>query len=161
MSQQLLIKNIKVGPHLISLTLQDQTPIVECEKKPFANIWLLADQIKELNQESYLCQFAEISNFFWKGLSFQFIHSIPEYQEQYRARVKLEQQHPADLFEYRLTDFKLFDVAVMHAAKVEQGQLSYYVYNTSNGLPYRVVCPFPYTNSTSTFVHYQILPVLG
>lgn len=160
MSQQTFIKELTIGPHLVRLILQDQKPVIEWSDKLFTHIWLLADQLQELNQELYIKEFAEISNFCWKGTSFQFIDSISEYQKHYRQRVKLEQQHPADLFEYRLTDFKIFDVSVMHAPQLKQGQLIFFVYHTTNGLPYRVVCPFPYKDATSTVVHYQTLPVL-
>jgi hypothetical protein len=70
----------------------------------------------------------------------------------------LEKKHPSDVFPYRLTDYKIFDVSVMHDPCVEEGHLLYFVYHTTTGLPYRVVCPFPYT-STSTVIHYQILPI--
>ncbi len=156
-----LVKEIIIENDIISLFIQDQLPIVECYHQRFINIWLLCDQIKALSHLDYINEFAEIANFFWKGLQFQFIHSITHYQHHYRERIKLEMEHPADVFEYRLTDFKLFDVSVMHEPQVKDGQLSYFVYNTSNGLPYRVICPFPYTTSTSTVVHYQLLPILN
>jgi hypothetical protein len=161
MEERVFIKEIMIENHVISLCIQNQTPIVECNHQRFANVWLLVDHIHLLSHLDYLQEFAEISNFFWKGTQFQFIESISNYQRLYKERVELEKKHPADIFEYRLTDFKLFDVSVMHPPQVEQGQLSYFVFNVTNGLPYRVVCPFPYTASTSTFVHYQLLPILN
>lgn len=160
MGAKVLIKEIAVGSDVVSLFIQDQVPVVECQHQKFLNVWLLVDHIHDLSHPHYMQEFAEISNFFWKGTQFQFIHSISDYQKHYIEQIELEQHHPADVFEYRLTDFKIFDVSSMHHPKVEHGKLSYFVYNTQTGLPYKVVCPFPYTTSASTFVHYQLLPIL-
>jgi hypothetical protein len=46
----------------------------------------------------------------------------------------------------------------MHAPLVEEEQAIYFVYHAKTGIPYRVVCPFPYVHQ-STLVHYQILPL--
>lgn len=161
MNTKMLVKEINVEKETIFLYLQDQAPLVECQNQRFANIWLLVNHVAALSRIEYIKEFAEISNFFWKGIEFQFIHSIAHYQKQYQERVALEKMHPADVFEYRLTDFKIFDVSSMHDPKVEHQKLIYFVYNINNGLPYRVVCPFPYTISTSTLVHYQLLPLLN
>jgi hypothetical protein len=141
------------------LVLKNQAPVVEWQDQGFPHLWHLLSKIPELSDTQYIEQFAQISNFYWKGLHFQCIASINDYQKQYRDQVALEQKHSSDVFPYRLTDYKIFDVSVMHAPKYENGQLIYFVNQVQTGLPYRVVCPFPYP-STSTLVHYQILPIL-
>lgn len=152
------IKEILIGPYTLRLFMQDQTPLVQCEGHVFNHIWLLNQHVSSLSETSYLKEFAEISNFLWKGLQFQFIEHIASYQKFYTEQVELEKKFPSDVFPYRLMDYKIFEVSVMHDPRVENNQLSYFVYHTTTALPYRVVCPFPYI-STSTLVHYQILPI--
>jgi hypothetical protein len=152
------IKDIAVGSRTLRLIMQDQTPLVECEGNFFNHVWLLGQSVACLSDPAYLKEFAEISNFLWKGLQFQFIDQIANYQKFYTEQVELEKKYPSDVFLYRLTDYKIFDVSVMHDPRLEEERLSYFVYQTTTGIPYRVVCPFPYT-STSALVHYQILPI--
>ena len=111
-----------------------------------------------MSDSKYIEQFALISNFFWKAGQFQLIDSITEYQNFYLERIRLEKQHPQNVYDYRLTDFKIFDVSVMHAPKIIDKQLVYFTFNAANRVPYRVVCPFPYPLE-STYVHYQILSI--
>ena len=153
------VKEVKVGKEIIHLTLCDQTPQAEWNNQVFTHIWFLLADMKDLSDPIHIESFADISNFFWKGVRFQRIYAIKEFQQQYVKQVELERSNPADIFPYRLTDFKIFDVSVIHEAKIEDNQLIYFVYNVSNGLPYRVVCLFPYPKA-STYVHYQILPLL-
>lgn len=152
------IKEISVGPYTLSLVMRDQTPLVEYEGHFFNHVWLLNQQLSYLSDLNYLPEFAEISNFLWKGLEFQFIENIVDYQKFYIEQIELEKKFPSDVFPYRLTDYKIFDISVMHQPHVENEQLSYFVYHVTTAIPYRVICPFPYT-STSTLVHYQILPI--
>ena len=152
------IKEITIGPCSLRLCMQDQIPLVEYSRHFFNHIWLLAQQLPCLSDPTYIKEFAEISNFLWKGLQFQFIEKIADYQKFYIEQVELEKKCPTDIFPYRLTDYKIFDVSVMHDPHLEEGNLCYFVYQTATALPYRVVSPFPYT-STSTLVHYQILPI--
>lgn len=159
MSLKSSILTLEFGNDLLYLCLHDNAPVVEYKEKVYKYLWLLVDDAPELSGPANKKIFAIIANFFWKGTEFQFIDSIPSYQKQYRDRVIYERKYSADVFEFRLTDYKIFDVSVIHEPKVEEGQIFFYVCNLSNGLPYRVVAPFPYT-STSTLVHYQILPFL-
>ena len=159
MSLSTPIKSLALGSKILYLYLDGQTPLVECEGLFFSHIWVLVQQLPLLSNLSYLKEFAEISNYLWKGLEFQFIESIANYQISYRTQVEFELKNPSDVFPYRLTDFKIFDVSVMQEPYLEEGNLIYYVFQGATGIPYRVVCPFPYT-STSTLVHYQILPIL-
>lgn len=158
MSFSTTVKELSIGPYLLRLFMQDETPMVECEGQFYNHVWLLSQQLSCLSDPAYIKEFAEISNFLWKGLQFQFIHQAADYQKFYIEQVELEKRYPSDVFPYRLTDYKIFDVSVMHDPRLEEGSLSYFVYQTATALPYRVVCPFPYT-STSTLVHYQILPI--
>ncbi len=153
-----LIKEISLGPHKLRLFIQDEKSYVEREEQPIYHVWLLGQQLPIICDPAHIKVFAEISNFLWKGLQFQYIENITSYQSFYREQIELERKCPSDIFQYRLTDYKIFDVTVMHEPRLEEGKLSYYVFNASNGLPYRVVCPFPYT-AASTLVHYQILPI--
>lgn len=158
MSFPALFKELSVGPNTLRLLLQNQNPLVEFNDQIFNHVWSLGQQLPCLSDPAYLKEFAEISNFLWKGSQFQFIDTISQYQKFYIEQVELERKYSSDVFPYRLTDYKIFDVSVMHDPQVEEGLLRYFVYNTTTGLPYRVVCPFPYI-STSTLVHYQILPI--
>lgn len=158
MSFPVLFREITIGPYTLHLLMQDQIPLVKFEDQCFNHLWLLVQHIPLLSDLTYLKEFAVISNFLWKGLQFDFIDYIANYQKYYDEQVELERKCPSDIFPYRLTDYKIFDISVMHDPCVEEGNLLYFVYHVSTGLPYRVVCPFPYT-STSTLVHYQILPI--
>ncbi|MFI5343173.1 MAG: hypothetical protein ACHQUC_03020 [Chlamydiales bacterium] len=158
MKQKELVKELKFGPHRICLFFQDQIPIAIHDEQTFTFLWELIEKIPPLSDALYLSEFAFLSNFFWKAGQFQYIECIESYQKYYLERVELERSQPVDLFEYRLTDYKIFDVSVMHPPKVENRQLIYFTCNVTNGLPYRVVCPFPY-HLESTHVHYQILPI--
>lgn len=153
-----LIKEIRVGSANLQLVMEDQTPLIEWEGETFQHLWLLIHHMPLLCELSYLDRFAEISNFLWKGLQFEYIHSVSDYQRFYLDQIDCEKRCPSDLFRYRLTDYKIFDVSVMHPPLLEEKRLYYFVFNTSTGLPYRVVAPFPY-HETSTVVHYQILPL--
>lgn len=153
-----LVKEISIGPHTIHLMLKENMSLIKFNEQFFSHLWLLVQQIPELSDADYLREFAEVSNFLWKGIQFECVISIESYQKRYNEQIELEKKYPSDVFPYRLTDYKIFDVSVMHDPRLEEGNLLYFVYNTTTGLPYRVVCPFPYT-STSTLVHYQILPI--
>lgn len=152
------IKEILIGKNSLRLLMQDQTPLVEFENQYIHHIWILSQQITLLTDVAYLNEFSQISNFLWKGLQFLFIDQIAEYQNFYLTQVELEKKQPNDVFAYRLTDYKIFDISVMCEPHINAGHLHYFVYQAETGIPYRVVCPFPYT-SLSTLVHYQILPI--
>jgi hypothetical protein len=153
------IEEIQVGPHLIKLSIHKDKPIAEFDEEHFSQLWFLVQSCPLLSDPKHLKEFARISNFFWKGVIFRYIDSISQFQQYYHDQIELERLCPGDIFPFRLTDYKIFDVSVMHEPHLEDGSLYYFVYNSSNGLPYRVVCPFPYT-TTSTLVHYQILPII-
>ncbi|MCE2983055.1 MAG: hypothetical protein LW832_05765 [Parachlamydia sp.] len=159
MDQKIHINEIQLGSHLLSLFIKGQEPSIQYGGETYTHLWFLVDRFPELSQATNIKTFSRLSNFLWKGTQFEFIDCIPSYQKFYRERIELERLHPADVFEYRLTDYKIFDVSVMQEPAIEQGNLYYFVYQTSTGLPYKVVCPFPYT-SVSSLVHYQILPII-
>jgi hypothetical protein len=152
-------KYIKVGSHTVSLCWNDQLPVAKYLDQIYPHIWLLVNQLPELSHPEYLVSFAQLSNFLWKGKQFKYIECIKTYQNHYKERIELERRYPSDLFEYRLTDYHIFDVSIMHEPRIESNQLIYFTYQTSTGLPYKVVCPFPYISNSST-VHYQILPII-
>jgi hypothetical protein len=158
MSFPILFKEVSIGPYTLRLLLQNQIPMVEFNHQFFNHIWLLVQQLNLLSDPIYLKEFAEVANFLWKGSQFYFIDCITDYQKFYLEQIELEKKCPSDIFPYRLTDYKIFDVFVMHDPLLEEEQLLFFVYHAATGLPYRVVCPFPYTSS-STLVHYQILPI--
>lgn len=151
-------KEVLVGPHIVRLLLRNENPFVEFERQIFSHVWLLSQQLNLLSDSIYLKEFAEIANFLWKGLQFKFIENIQEYQNYYIQQIDLEKKFPTDIFPCRLTDYQIFDVSVMHHPILDEGQLLFFVYQESTNLPYRVVCPFPYISS-STLVHYQVLPI--
>lgn len=153
------IKEIPLANEKIILSLKNQNPHAEWKQKEYSYLWFLIEQAPQLSETIYLQEFCEISNFFWKGTQFEVINSISSYQQEYIDRIDLEYNNPADIFPYRLTDYAIFDISVMHEPKLLNGMLNYYVYNVTNGLPYLVVCPYPYPVA-STKVHYQILPIL-
>jgi hypothetical protein len=159
MDQKIQVNEITVGPHFLNLYIKGQEPSIQIGEEIYTHLWFLIERLPELSNPQNIKLFAHISNFFWKGVQFQCIQCIPTYQKFYKERIELEKLHRADIFEYRLTDYKIFDVSVMHEPAIYQNALHYYVYQTSTGLPFRVVCPFPYT-SASTMVHYQILPIV-
>jgi hypothetical protein len=158
MSFSSLFKEVYIGPYTLRLLMENQIPLVEFNNQFFNHIWLLGQRLSLLSDPIYLKEFAEISNFLWKGSQFFYIESISSYQKYYSKQIELEKKCPSDIFPYRLTDYKIFDVSVMHDPCLEDGYLKYFVYNSTTGIPYRVVCPFPYT-SNSALVHYQILPI--
>jgi hypothetical protein len=158
MTFPILVKEIFLGTNHLRLLTTDEIPCVEWEDQFYNHIWLLVQKIPAFSDPRHLKEFSEVSNFLWKGLSFQFINCITDYQKFYLEQIELEKNHPGDIFPFRLTDYKIFDVSIMHEPRLQEGHLSYFVYNNETGLPYRVVCPFPY-NSNSTLVHYQILPL--
>lgn len=152
-------RTIALGPYAIQLQIGKESFFASVNGEIFVNLWLLVQELPLLSEPIYMNEFAQISNFFWKGPSFEVIDNIPEYQNYYLKQVALEKKHSPDVFPYRLTDYRIFDVSVMHDPELLENQLSYFVYQTNTGIPYRVNCPFPY-RSTSTFVHYKILPIL-
>lgn len=153
-----LIKEISLGPYTLRLLMHNQTPLVERDGEFYNHIWLLCQQLPLLSDPAHISIFAEIANFLWKGLQFQFIDQIADYQRFYNEQVDLERRCPTDIFQFRLTDFKIFDVSVMHEPRIDGNELSFFVYHASSALPYRVVSPFPYIEA-SALVHYQILPI--
>lgn len=155
-----ILNKIQIGSQTLSLRLEEFTPVAEFKKQNFKHLWGLIEACPELSELSYLEEFALISNFFWKADTFQYIDVIAEYQDFYSKRVHLEMQKRDNVEDYRLTDFKIFDVSGMHPPKVIDNQLIYFTFNKASRLPYRVVCPFPYPIQ-STYVHYQILPTLS
>ena len=135
----------------------EDKPFVKCEGSLFNHIWLLTQYSGHFSNPQYIREFAEISNFLWKGTSFHFIENIKDYQRYYLEQIEKENHCPLDLFPYRLTDYQIFDVRCMHEPRVIEGMLYYYVFQDATRLPYKVSCTFPYI-STSTVVRYQILP---
>lgn len=158
MTSRETVKEIHIGSTRFHLLIQGQVPWVECNGQFFNHVWLLIQEHSILSDCPYIEQFAEISNFLWKGLQFQYVDHISDYQRFYTEQVELEKKCAGDIFQYRLTDYKIFDVSLMHEPRIEGDQLHYFVYNKTTGVPYRVVCPFPY-EGTSTLVHYQVLPL--
>ncbi len=159
MVSDLMIKELFIGNEPIRLILRDQTPWIEYNYQLINHISILCEKFALLNNPVYITDFAQISNFLWKGLQFHYIDQIADFQKNYLRQVELEQRHQGDVFPYRLTDYKIFDVSVMHEPRLIDEQLHYYVCQTETRLPYRVVCPFPYLCS-NPHVHYQILPIL-
>lgn len=159
MSENYALKMILCGSHVLHLLIENQTPYVEYNDKKFIHLVQLVEELPFLSQIDHIKVFRQVANFFWKGFSFECIENIASYQQNYIKQVELEKTYSGDVFPYRLTDYKIFDVSVMHDPLVKDKQLFFYVYNILTGLPYRVVCPFPY-DSPSTLVHYQILPIL-
>jgi hypothetical protein len=153
------IKSLQIGNDTLFLILKNQYPLIEYSDETISHLWFLVEKIPALSNPKHIRTFAEISNFFWKGLQFQCIPSVETFQRNYREQVELEKIYAADIFPYRLTDYKIFDVSVMHEPRIDRGHLTFFVYNVQTGLPYRVVCPFPYPVA-STRIHYQILPIL-
>lgn len=158
MDSSLIIKELTIGGETLRLLIKDQIPLVEFNNQLINHIWILCQQFTSLNNPAFLSEFAEVSNFLWKGLHFLFIEQICEYRNNYVRQVELEQKHSGDVFPYRLTDYKIFDVSVMHEPRLVDGQLHYFVCHAETGIPYRVVCPFPYL-CQNPIVHYQILPI--
>lgn len=154
-----LIKELTLGSQCIRLVLNDETPLAEWKGNAYNHIWLLVQEIPNLSNATFLKEFSLISNFLWKGLQFQLIDEITHYQKFYKEQVELEKKSPHAQYPYRLTNYKIFDVSVMHEPRIEKGQLYYFVFQTNTRLPYRVICPFPYEISSS-IVHYQILPLI-
>ncbi len=160
MSVPTLIKNIRVQNSSVQLYLVNDKPIVNFKDQSFSQVWPLVQAMPILCDPVIVHEFAEIGNFLWKGTEFAIVHSISDFQKDYLDRVNFELEHPADILPYRVTDYAIFDVSTMHPAVLENGQLKFFTYNTTNGIPFKVACPFPYV-STSTFVHYQLLPILN
>jgi hypothetical protein len=159
MTTTVSIKEITIDNEIVTLVLMNQVPHVIWKNETYSNLWSLVEKLKNLSDQNYIYSFADISNFLWKGKDFKRIESIEGFKDQYRNQVELERRNPSDVYLYRLTDYKIFDVSVIHEPRIDKNHLIYYVFNINNGLPYRVVCPFPYPK-TSTQIHYQILPVL-
>lgn len=159
MNVKIPVKEIDIHDQKFTLILKNHAPVVEWSNKEFPHLWFLLEKCPLLSQEKHINDFATIANFFWKGLEFECISSISHFQKNYKQRVELEKDYPADVFPYRLTDYKIFNISVMHEPRIENGELFFFVYRISNGLPFRVVCPFPYPTD-SIVVHYQILPIV-
>ncbi|MBA3722032.1 MAG: hypothetical protein H0W88_06495 [Parachlamydiaceae bacterium] len=159
MDTKVYINEITIENQTLFLILNNENPRIEWNNQIFSHLWFLIGKLPALSNPVYIEQFAEIANFYWKGIQYKCIENIPAFQKQYQEQVKLERLHPADIFPYRLTDYKIFDVSIMHEPKLHEGQLIYFTFNTQTGLPYRVVCPFPYP-AASTLIHYQILPII-
>lgn len=155
-----IYRTIDLGPYIVQLNLSEGAFLASFNNEIFVNLWLLVQKLPLLSEPIYIKQFAQISNFFWKGPFFEVVTNIAEYQNRYLRQLELEKKHSTDVFPYRLTDYQIFDVSVMHDPELIEGQMIYFVYQTKTGIPYRVDCPFPYL-STSTFVHYRILPILA
>ncbi|CAF23026.1 hypothetical protein [Candidatus Protochlamydia amoebophila] len=152
-------KKLVIGPHTVCLSWNENLPVVKYQNRIYPHIWLLVEALPELSDPLHLVSFAQLSNFLWKGGEFEYIECIKTYQNSYKERIGLERAQPTIFFEHRLTDYKIFDVSIMHKPKIESNQLVYFAYQVSTGLPYRVVCPFPYKSTTAT-IHYQILPII-
>lgn len=160
MEKSSLVKDISLGEDMVRLILDGDTPSVQFRDLPFTQLWLLCNQCPCLCDPAYFKEFAEIANFLWKGSAFQYIDNIEGYQSFYLSQIELEKMHPTDVFPFRLTDYKIFDISVMHEPRLIENHLHFFVFQTETRIPYRVVSPYPYT-SLSTLVHYQILPLKG
>jgi hypothetical protein len=87
-----MFKQLSIGPHQLNLILQGKTAVVEFENQSFAHLWFLVQQLPQLSDPLFLREFAQVSNFFWKGSEFECIESIADYQNHYIQQVELEKK---------------------------------------------------------------------
>ncbi len=159
MTEKQCIQELKVENQSCLLHLQGEFPFVEFNQQTYSFLWQLLHVLPTLSDPKNIDLFAQISNFYWKAGKFQYIHAIEEYQKFYTDRIKQEKTNPDAHFDYKLTDYKIFDVSVLHAPQIESNQAIYFTYDSSTYIPYRVTCAFPYHQKQA--VHYQILPIIN
>lgn len=151
-------KTLTIGSQVFELReLSISQRGVQYNETFYEHLWQLTAIAPILSKNEELISFVEIANFFWKGSTFCCIESAQVFQKNYIEQLEKEKTCPADVFAYRLSDYKTFDVSVMKDPVIEGGQATFYVYQVETGVPYRVVCPFPYLSPST--VHYQILPL--
>jgi hypothetical protein len=131
-----------INDEMAECILSDEGPVVSYRGSRFATLADLSEAAPALMAPENLTVYCRISNFFFKGISFDFIEDIKAYQKGYEERRSYEKRRTEGLISCG-ADFGPFDVSEMHAPSIEGGNLVYFVEDAYYGIPYRVTSPFP------------------
>lgn len=125
----------------------NERPAIEFEGKQYNDMTDLVKAAPALSDPKNLRQFIHIANFLFTGLDFMIIEdNVQEYQSRYRSNAG------------KLTrEYGIYDVSSLREPYLENGKLIFFAEKNSSGVPYKVICTFPFT-SQGARCDYTLLP---
>jgi len=134
-----------------------QQPVIDVRGKQYANFGELYERYPQLGQKENIGALAQITNFFAKGIEFQFIENIEQFKENYYQRIEADQS--SLLYEgSALKDFGIFDLSLMHPPILKGDRLTFFVKHDYLELPYQATVRYPIVNGQLE-VSYELLPI--
>jgi len=143
-------REVKVGKKSLSLELDEGKAKVVWNGQTFDRLDNLVKRLPEMGNPRFVEPFAIVANFLFSGLRYEVIEDISHFCANYKRLLKENAE---------AADYSVFDVSVIKKPIVEGTQAMIYVEELSTGLPFKLICPYPYTDHRVPF-RYALLPYL-
>lgn len=144
---------LKINNAEVELHLDDQRhPKIAVKGLTYSSLHKLVVAYPELSEAKNIKTLAQLSNFLFQGHSYQFIDDISAFKEAYLNQIEFD-KNSMDYMPSRLIDHGIFDVNIMKAPSIENGEFIFYVKEDRTGIPYRVSCPYPFEDKPKATYH--------
>ena len=153
------IQMISLGSHELFFLFDHQhQPVIEVKGVQYDSLAHLLQTFPPLYDQKNLKTLAQITNFFAKGVEFQYIEDIEAFSLSYYQQVEEEQS--SLLYEgSAIKDYGIFDLSAMHPPKVENQTLIFFVRHDYLHIPYRVTFYYPSHPEKTLEISYELLPL--
>ncbi len=140
----------------IQCLIDDGKPVIWIDNHLFTGLKPLVDAHPKLKEPHNVMALAKVVNFLSRCFEFKVVSDIEEFRQIYALRIQEEHERPDDV-PTNLSAYGNFDLSVLHAPKIEQQTLRFFVENDYNHLPYQVSLEFP-PGADDPSIHYTLLP---
>lgn len=142
-------KEVILDKSFTFLNDENSDPAIEFGGQTYKKLADLTGKIPFLSDKKHLKEFVRIANFLFTGQEFAIIDDVAAYQKRYRANAG------------KLTsEYGIYDVSSIKDPFLENGKVIFYAEKKSSGVPYKVICTYPYTDENAECA-YTLLPALG
>lgn len=121
-------------------------PSIEYRGVTFYSLAELIQKATFLSDSRYFDQFIRIANFLFRGLEFDVIDDINEFKKRYQENAN-----------HTPPEYGVYDITSMVQPVVTEGKALFFVEKNATGIPYRVVCTYPYADEFSEY-SYSLFP---
>jgi|GEM_PF-4548500 len=139
------IQNIHIGDVILVLSIEEGIPCVRYKESRYLSLIPLFEELPALYDHALGC--AEVVNFLLLGEHGQVITET----DSYRAAYLKNKENPL------LSRYGEYDLSSLHPPQLTDHQLIFFIHDLTDGLPYQVTCPIPYTADAKP-IQYQLLP---
>jgi hypothetical protein len=143
------VKSIQIDGGSLVLLIEDANPYVRYMEEQYVSLIPLFEDLPALCDPANAKECAEIVSFLLLGEHAYVIENVQLYQNDY-AKNKSNSV---------LSRFGEYDVSLMHPPKQSNQQLIFFIHDLTEGIPYQVICPIPYTTDSKP-VQCQLLPMV-